>query len=307
MSGGGWYATDFILKLNPAIASSSALALDAFGSLIVNAGGALSISGGTLIITSGSITVGYLPAGTSFNAAVSGLPSLPSVSYPSGCWIFNLWDGRQYYNKAGTWIDKGSPGDMVTGTLAAGVIYAGAIACSQLVAGTITAAIQMTSPILVITGGGFTVNLDSTNGFKMTSTGTGSDVVTINSAYSPITGDYYGIGITDVHNVSSFNYTNTLVMAGSQVALVAGNGNMAVKLFGGYGPSTQNNVGEVSVGNGSGGSEIVLDGGTPSGAGIRIATGQLTITSMTSATGGSVSGTKRLYYDPTTKIVYFGA
>jgi hypothetical protein len=149
------------------------------------------------------------------------------------------------------------------------------------------------------------MDISSTDGFTMTSTGSGTDVVTISSAYSPVTGDYYGIGVTDVHNISSFNYTNALVLSGSNVALIAGNGNMAVRLAGGYGPSTSNNVGEMLVGNGSGGTAIALDGGTPSGAGIRISLGGLTITNLPSSSPGS--GTKQLYYNPGTGAVYFAA
>lgn len=43
----------------------------------------------------------------------------------------------------------------------------------NLTAATITAAVSMTSPTLTVSGSGFTINLDSANGFKMTKSGTG--------------------------------------------------------------------------------------------------------------------------------------
>jgi len=66
---------------------------------------------------------------------------------------------------------------LTAGTLVAGVVYAGPIFCSQLVAGTITAAISMISPTLVIASGGLTVNIDSANYVKVSSAGGQSQVL----------------------------------------------------------------------------------------------------------------------------------
>jgi hypothetical protein len=45
----------------------------------------------------------------------------------------------------------------------------GNLSVSKLLAGTISVSVSLTSPTLVVTGAGFVINLDSTNGFKVTS------------------------------------------------------------------------------------------------------------------------------------------
>jgi hypothetical protein len=64
-------------------------------------------------------------------------------------------------------------GQITAGTLVAGVVYAGAIACSQLQAGTISAAISLTSPTITVTSGTVTINIDATHFLKVSDSSTG--------------------------------------------------------------------------------------------------------------------------------------
>jgi len=132
--------------------------------------------------------------------AVAGLPFVPSATYPAGSVICDTVAGTDpstglatpaytlYRNPTGSqWVASHTPADMVAGaiatgvtlaaaqitagTLVSGVVYAGQINCSQLNAGTIAAAISLTSPTISVTGGSpnyATVEIDSTNAVKVT-------------------------------------------------------------------------------------------------------------------------------------------
>ena len=69
---------------------------------------------------------------------VPGLPGLPNTSYPNGAIIFNTATGKLYRNNGGAWTAGSDPADLIAGTIAVGVTYAGYINVSQLVAGSAT-------------------------------------------------------------------------------------------------------------------------------------------------------------------------
>lgn len=69
---------------------------------------------------------------------VSGLPILPSASYPIGSLVFNTVDGKVYRNVSNVWTKGTDPQDLIAGTIAAGVVYAGTISADSLTAGTAT-------------------------------------------------------------------------------------------------------------------------------------------------------------------------
>ncbi|MDP8979070.1 MAG: hypothetical protein M3O35_00605 [Acidobacteriota bacterium] len=62
---------------------------------------------------------------------------------------------------------------VTAGTFGSGVIYAGTINCSQLNAGTISAAISLTSPTITVTSGTITVNIDSSHYIMVSDSSTG--------------------------------------------------------------------------------------------------------------------------------------
>jgi hypothetical protein len=122
------------------LTGTGGLDFDGSGNNIAKLGYTMRIDG------SGSIVLGNLPA-------VSGLPSLPSASYPAGAVILNTADSKVYRNPSGSaWLVSTAPGDLVAGavasgvtiaaaqvsagTLAAGVAYVGALVASQVTSGT---------------------------------------------------------------------------------------------------------------------------------------------------------------------------
>jgi hypothetical protein len=186
------------------IATSGALGDDGSGNTTAKTGPGMltvsnalvpNVSGGTLAVNgSGQVIVTNMPA-------VGFLPSLPSVTYPAGAVIVVTAAATDpstglatpantvYRNATGSqWAASHTPTDLVAGaiasgvtlaaaqvaagTLIAGVAYIGAIACSQLSAGTIGVSITLTAPTIVVTqaGGGapFIVNIDVTNAVKVT-------------------------------------------------------------------------------------------------------------------------------------------
>lgn len=70
--------------------------------------------------------------------ATAALPSLPDSNYPVGSMLVLTTDGKPYRNVANVWKAGTAAGDITAGTLISGVVYAGAIAVSQLTAGTAT-------------------------------------------------------------------------------------------------------------------------------------------------------------------------
>jgi hypothetical protein len=83
--------------------------------------------------------------------------------------------------------------------------------------GTITAAISMTSPTLTITGTGFTINIDSTNGFKITDGS--SNYLKMNSGGFTLSSASGGIGsfVASPSNFSA-NWTHTAGGSGTTTA-----------------------------------------------------------------------------------------
>ncbi|HOQ88337.1 MAG TPA: hypothetical protein PLQ89_21750, partial [Phycisphaerae bacterium] len=67
-----------------------------------------------------------------------GTPALPHPDFPVGSVVMNMYDGKLYRNEFGQWTKDADPADLIAGTLAAGVVYSGRIAASQIDAGTIT-------------------------------------------------------------------------------------------------------------------------------------------------------------------------
>ena len=67
-----------------------------------------------------------------------GTPALPHTDFPVGSVVMNTYDGKLYRNVNGQWRKDADPADLIAGTIAAGVVYSGRIAASQIDAGTIT-------------------------------------------------------------------------------------------------------------------------------------------------------------------------
>jgi len=116
------------------------------GKLAVNAGSSIDFSAGQVVVKLGSIQSTHLAAGSLGDLSkyasdkrpvvvTYGLPVLPSSDYPNGALIFNTADGKLYRNNGGTWTKGTDPQDLIAGTIAAGVVYAGSVTVSQLTAG----------------------------------------------------------------------------------------------------------------------------------------------------------------------------
>lgn len=144
-------------------------ALDLSRSNVNRVGNGLQLTGPHLAAYLG-YTMGFNGSGqiTLFNLIENaGLPTLPNALYPAGSVILNTLDMKLYRNTDGsTWVKTVDPAD--------------------LVAGTITATVAMTSPVLTITSGSITVNIDATNFIKMSHT---------SGAYSQMT--YTGFDVVD--------------------------------------------------------------------------------------------------------------
>jgi hypothetical protein len=81
--------------------------------------------------------------------------------------------------------------------LAVGSAQISSLDVSKLNAGTIAVAVSLTSPTIVVTGSGYTINLDSTNGFKMTKSG-GAGAVTISGATGNLIQIFDGTNVTNI-------------------------------------------------------------------------------------------------------------
>jgi hypothetical protein len=134
----------------------------ASGQVVPNTGGAVAIVGGDIVVNVGPgvvIASSAVAVNTGAGLTTSGsqvVASLGSgITTSSGNLTLNLGSSLSFSGGAA----------VVSPTY----VYPGTIVCSQLVAGTITAAVTMTSPSLVITGSGFVCHIDSTNGVKLTS------------------------------------------------------------------------------------------------------------------------------------------
>lgn len=194
---------------------------DGFGGLAAKLGGAyVGVDGsGNLQVTGASLDSTRLAAGSlgdlsKYSSSVRaigivfGLPSLPNTSYPLGAIIFNTADSKLYRVIAGPSWSKGTdPQDLIAGTIAAGVVYTGVVVANQVAAGTIAAAVTMTAPTLVVSGSGYTINLDSTNGFKVSGNNT---TTTITNTSDAVSGQPAGVKVLD----TSTNWFTTVCPRG---------------------------------------------------------------------------------------------
>lgn len=123
-AGGVWYVDACLLRR---IADGNAVAVGAIQTTHLAAGSLGDLSKYSSTVRAVGIT--------------SGQPTLPDANYPNGAIIFNTFDGKLYRNVSGTWSKGSDPADIIAGTIAAGVVYAGTINCSQLNAGTLSAGV----------------------------------------------------------------------------------------------------------------------------------------------------------------------
>lgn len=145
--------------------------------------------------------------------------------------------------------------------------------------GTITAAIELTSPTLVITGGNFTMNVDSTHALLLTTTGGPFPGTTIEISpsllgvfiNSPITATTSGEAIVSCGLISS-QYIDSVTPANDLQTTLTYTG--------------------ISIYTGSGNPAVVV-----------LSDGVLEIRNLPSSNPGA--GTKRLYYNPSTGAVMF--
>jgi hypothetical protein len=70
---------------------------------------------------------------------VSGLPTLPNVTYPIGRQVLNSVDGKIYTNNAGAWVALAVPAASLSGQIVATQITPNSITTSQIAANAITA------------------------------------------------------------------------------------------------------------------------------------------------------------------------
>ena len=92
-------------------------------------------------IADGSIDNGHIASGVQLANVGTALPTLPNAAYPDGSiFVLRISTGpnkyKIYRNDGGTWPAGTSPNDIIAGTLAAGVIYAGDVQIDNLTAGT---------------------------------------------------------------------------------------------------------------------------------------------------------------------------
>ncbi len=115
-------------------------------------------------------------AGTTPVNYFAGLPTLGTglPQYPAGSILVNLSDGKVYRTSDGLNWDKGvSPGDLVAGTIAAGVIYAGTIQATQMVAGTMSAGVVYSGTI-----NANQINAGTLNAFTITAAAVSGSTIT---------------------------------------------------------------------------------------------------------------------------------
>jgi hypothetical protein len=141
---------------------------------------------------------------------VAGQPSLPNSSYPNGAIIFNTLDGKLYRNVSGAWSKGSDPQDLIAGTIAAGVVYAGNVVVSQLTAGTANFSGDVT---FQRTGGGRVV-INSTGVSMQNNTGSGAVQVNAdgtvyvirNGLYTTISGPAINCGTLSATQVDSTKF-----------------------------------------------------------------------------------------------------
>jgi hypothetical protein len=204
-------------------------------------------------IAVGAIATGHLAAGSLGDlskygstvravAITNGLPTI-DANYPTGAIIFNTFDGKLYRNVSGAWSKGTDPQDIIAGTIAAGVVYAGQISCSQINAGTLNSNVIYSGTInanqvnsgdfvgctLSLTRNGFTTTINNgydTNGGQYTGL-----FVQGSSVYSAVAGGavYGGIaGRIDFNlNSSGLMGGGSLTLGGNNPCVVIG-GNQVV-------------------------------------------------------------------------------
>lgn len=133
-------------------------------SLIASVSGVLTTAGGSIALTTGNgIT-------TSGSALVANVGS-SGITTSGGQLVANL--GSSLGTSGGQIIVNTGFGLTTTGgvvAIASTYVYNGTILCTQLQAGTIGASVTLTAPTLVITAGGFTVNIDATDAVQVSTT-----------------------------------------------------------------------------------------------------------------------------------------
>ncbi len=156
------------------------------------------------------------PAGSTYTFVV--LPSPSSVPpgatsgvYPTGCFFFDVSNGRMYQLN-GSWVDTGDPGDIAAGRLAVGVEYAGTVNVQQLVAGSGT----FTGTLSFINGSGPQVQISST-GVVLQGAASGPEIQITASQILLST------GATTSVSVNSSGYINTSDTGGNNGYMSASN------------------------------------------------------------------------------------
>jgi hypothetical protein len=128
-------------------------------------------------------------------------------------------------------------GNLAVGTaqiqlLAVGDAQIATLNANKIIAGTIMASVSLTSPTIVVSGSGYTINLDSPNGFKMTSGvstlqigGAGASVANINITEST----FGGQTVLSPGNISA---QKTSGFANAQLHIVGGVGTLSLNSAG---------------------------------------------------------------------------
>lgn len=136
------------------------IVVDADGNLVLKTGSSVGLDAdGSVIVPAGAIQTSHLADGalgdlSKYSSTVRaigivfGLPTLPNANYPAGSIVMSLNDGKIYRTPDGNaWTQKSDPADLVAGTIAAGVVYAGTINANQINAGSLAAGVILTSKI----------------------------------------------------------------------------------------------------------------------------------------------------------------
>ncbi len=147
------------------VKTGNGISVDGYGNVTTNLGNGLAISGGQVVVNASSgLAVGsgglYVPASGIVDAMITGVGAakLTAGTLAAGVIYAGSIACTQIATgtlAAGVILASNINASQINaGTLAAGVVYAGSIACSQIAAGTISAAISITSP--TINGGSIT-------------------------------------------------------------------------------------------------------------------------------------------------------
>ncbi len=169
----------------------------------------------------------------------------------------------------------------------------GSVSASKIIAGTVMASVQMTSPVITVTGSGFTVNINTTDGVKVTNS-FNSSVVKISSGFLEVNSTTNGSLFAQVSNGYIVAAASSAKIALDASGLVFGTGLHVLNA---------SNVGftlsPTTLSNGGSGASINMTGSSQYVAATEVRVGLLRLTNNVAAGGGSAMGAYTL-----SKILY---